>query len=116
MKRLVFLLVILAACAPFPVTMEPAASPVSTPTLTPAKTKIPVSMESYCLIVTADQSLHLRTAPTMHSPALAWLEHGQRLHSTHMIGLWYYVEYEGQAGYIHSHYVTRCHVQKRYIR
>ena len=113
MKRLLCLLVILAACAPYPVNMGPAASPVPTNTMAPLPTSTP---ELLCLVVTADQSLHLRTAPTEHSPALTWLQHGQRLHSTQLIGLWYYVKYNGQSGYVHSHYVEACRVQKRTIR
>lgn len=85
--------------------------PVVAATITPAKTLIPVST---CLTVTASNALHVRAAPSAHSPALDWLLRGQRIQGLRLEGDWWQVEMNDTIGYVNADFVRVCDVQKRY--
>lgn len=124
MKRIVlaitFLVLASVGCLqPALPTLPPASSqtPAPLPTLTPQNPSTPVSKlfektPRVCLVVTADQTLNVRQAATVHSPSIAFLRNGQRVYALGSIGNWWQLK----EGYIHSDYVEECdHVQSQTI-
>lgn len=89
-------------------------SPTPTPTIgctatiTPAPTVKPTQTPQVCLVVIADEAVHLRVLPTKHSHALTWILNGEQMPGILLEDGWWFVMYNNQYGYIKAEYVKRC--------
>jgi hypothetical protein len=107
MRKILFLLVILLASVacylPSTAAPEPTPAPSPIPSPIPAGTPAPA-----CLVVTASQTLHLRSGPSMATTALDWLPRGMQLEGIELEGGWWSVNAGVESGYVHSGYVEAC--------
>jgi len=86
-------------------------SPSATGYCTPAVE--PTSTPNTCLVVIATESLHLRSDPTAHSPALDWLDTGTELEGLDLEGDWWQVDTGTLVGYVKAEFVELCYVQSQ---
>lgn len=118
MKRLFYLLPILAsvmACGsslPPLATLTPASTATACTTTVLVASPSPLPVVSYqegaCLVVTASQSLHLRKDPTEHSQALDWLYFGDEVNGLVKEGDWWLVDTGQKQGYVRAEFVEVC--------
>jgi len=87
---------------------EPTAVPTTASTQTPRNELLHIYKEQ-CVVVTAEEALHLRRLPTEHSEALDWLPSGTRLVAYYPQNDWWMVKTPGgKIGYVKDEFVEAC--------
>lgn len=115
MKQIFCLLALLALVGCVPTTPVPNLDTSYTPTATVIPTQTPIPKTArVCLTVTATRSLYLRTGPGKSYAAEGWLPGGSHIQGLDQTNDWWQVQSNDTIGYVHSHYVEKCHVQTGY--
>lgn len=120
MNKLIKLILplMLASLACMETTMNAQVEPTSTAQTTATQTQEPASgavfeltdwtptPETFCAIVTAARSLHLRAARNERAPVVAYLEAGERVTLVEATGTWWKITTAtGKHGYSNSSYL-----------
>ena len=116
-KLFPFLLLSLACMSTLPplATMPPAdtGTPIPSAAVQYTPRVEPTSTPNTCLVVIATESLHLRSEPTVHSAALAWLANGKTVMALALEDGWWFVDTGEKQGYVKADFVELCDVQPK---